>query len=136
MPWLPVDELRNLLTQLDLLNTAQSCPDCGTEPGHPHEEGCDIERCSACGRQRLSCGCVGGHDKFFARWTGFWPGHLECLVLGLVCRWEPDAANLVPVDSLCRLPGVDLNRFIAEGWPSIFWIKPGSQGTQHDTSIH
>jgi len=28
------------------------------------------------------CGCE-GHDKAFARWTGFWPGKLETKALGI-----------------------------------------------------
>ena len=49
------------------------CPDCGVKPGTIHVDGCDIEICSVCGEQYISCGCP-GHSKAFARWTGFWPG--------------------------------------------------------------
>ena len=28
------------------------------------------------------CGCD-GHDRQFARWTGFWPGDLESAALGM-----------------------------------------------------
>jgi len=59
-----------------------NCHDCGARPGQPHKEGCDTERCSVCGGQRLGCDCE-GHDPLFARWTGLWPGRAEAQMLGI-----------------------------------------------------
>ena len=66
----------------------RNCPDCAAEPRKPHEPGCDVERCSLCGGQVISCGCDHNnerdpHDPLFARWTGFWPGYLESQALGI-----------------------------------------------------
>jgi hypothetical protein len=65
-----------------MMDELRACPDCGAEPGRPHEDGCDVEQCSVCGWQRLQCDCP-DHDPLFARWTGLWPGSAEAAALGL-----------------------------------------------------
>ena len=38
--------------------TGQPCHDCRITAGKLHVPGCDMERCPACGRQAISCGCA------------------------------------------------------------------------------
>ncbi len=78
----------------------RDCHDCGAKPGQCHQDGCDTERCSACGGQRLICSCD-NHDPQFARWSGFWPGGLESQALG-----------------------IDLNEFARRGLEQVLFVKP------------
>ena len=89
-----------------MTESIKNCPDCGVKPGEVHLDNCDVERCSQCGWQKLSCGIHSGcdgtkHDKNFARWTGLWPGAAEADALG-----------------------IDLNEFHDQGFHKIFFKKP------------
>lgn len=79
-----------------------NCHDCGAEPGKVHMPGCDVERCSVCGMQRLMCQDeCDEHDPVFSRWTGLWPGLAESKELGC-----------------------DLNEFYEKEYYKSFFIKP------------
>jgi hypothetical protein len=77
-----------------------NCHDCAAKPGQIHQDGCDVERCSVCGFQRLSCSCKEGHDKEFAKWTGHWPG-----------------------SDICHELRINLNDFYARGLHKEFFVK-------------
>lgn len=67
------------------MNTNEkTCPDCGTEVGQPHRGECDVERCSVCGCQRLTCNCK-GHDPTKSAWTGEWPPERHHRTVQVTC---------------------------------------------------
>lgn len=54
------------------MSKEDNCPDCGVAVGEAHRIGCDVERCSICGTQRVTCSCT-NHDPSKSVWTGEWP---------------------------------------------------------------
>jgi len=48
-----------------------NCPDCGAKSGFPHQDDCDIQRCSACGGQYITCKCD-DHVPTESLWLGVW----------------------------------------------------------------
>ena len=96
---------------------------CGAKPGAPHESGCDVERCSVCGGQKLKCECK-GHDPQFARWTGLWPGEAEALALGLYVDKQSGQQITTERETVAAEVTGDLNRFMTRGFYHVFFVKP------------
>lgn len=42
----------------DWVKPGETCHDCGAKHGFYHHPGCDVERCSQCGGQFISCRCA------------------------------------------------------------------------------
>jgi hypothetical protein len=69
------NKINKIIEQLwneEMSRSKRSCGDCGVEVGQQHDEGCDVARCTNCGDQRLSCGCIDVGEP--EEWTGLWPG--------------------------------------------------------------
>jgi hypothetical protein len=58
------------------MTTTEKCPDCSTGIGMPHKNDCDVEKCSACGGQRITCDCS-SHDPARSAWSGELPLAVE-----------------------------------------------------------
>ena len=100
------------LEELRVTKVTNRCHDCGAEVGEFHESGCDVERCSVCGGQRIGCDWLEeckNHDPSKSFWTGIWPGVEACLQLGWYTKFGSDGWESCGADE----PGaeVDLNRW-------------------------
>lgn len=94
-------------------DSTEKCPDCQVSPGSRHKDGCDVARCTRCGKQALQCGI---HRRApVTRWTGQWPGQAECEEFGWYSYWcdpEPgeEYGKWVRCDKDHPKAGADLNR--------------------------
>jgi rRNA maturation protein Nop10 len=66
-----------------------SCPDCGVSVGERHNDWCDVEPCPDCGGQLISCDCEGDFKFPRLKWSGEWPGKMECREFGWYVKWLP-----------------------------------------------
>ena len=68
----------------------KNCPDCNASPGRYHMKGCDIERCTTCEGQRLSCDCPDHGDCQREKWSGI--AYEKAMLLaeekGLYVKWD------------------------------------------------
>lgn len=89
----------------DIIAAANFCPDCGAEPGAPHNDGCDVERCGDCGKQRMGCDCPNPEP---VKWTGDWPGFAEAIKFNFWAKWTSTGWTPCDVSDPVAVP--DLNR--------------------------
>lgn len=103
----------------------RNCNDCGAQPGTPHEDGCDIARCTLTGMQRIQHECADHCDTCTCTpcdpdiWTGEYPGSAEAREFGWFCYWlEPklgqDYGEWMPCDADHPKAMPDLNRLMVE----------------------
>lgn len=93
----------------------RNCPDCGTFPNDWHDDGCDVERCGICGRQRLSCECPKDCRVARIKWDGYSAYSYEkqqCRVLGYWIRFE--GSHWVPCESTDVGAVEDITRYMWE----------------------
>ena len=67
-----------------------TCPDCGVGIGLHHHDECDVQRCSVCGNQRITCDC-NGHNPSKSVWKGLWPGSEQMIE-------HPEAGEMLDLD--------------------------------------
>lgn len=48
----------------------ECCHDCHVAEGQPHEDGCDVARCTVCGQQRITCAHGGSDEGWGEIWNG------------------------------------------------------------------
>lgn len=98
-------------------NLQELCPDCGVRIGEDHLPNCDIERCPACGFQRLSCDCFDDELEGLKNipWSGEFPGCAECREYGLYARRIPGVPGWTPCDKDDEGATEDLNRLYQQG---------------------
>lgn len=84
------------------------CYDCGIIIGELHVEGCDVESCTECGLQKLSCDCDTAERE---RWTGIDNVRIRelCEEHDLYTKWE-NGKGWVPASKDDNKSQHDLNR--------------------------
>lgn len=92
-----------MITQVKDMERTEKCHDCGVSIGEQHEDGCDVDRCSDCEGQRLSCEC----DSEPGVWSGIM---MEKYML------------------LCEELGL-YSKFTSKGWKKCL---PSEEGASHD----
>lgn len=113
-------------------STDRRCPDCQVAPGERHQDGCDVSQCPTCGQQALQC--AAHLDAGQSRWTGEWPGSVECREFGWFAHWTqhsgygdatvPDTGPEVRCEAKHPHAHHDLNRLALEAARgTVVWDK-------------
>ena len=98
------------------MNESTFCGDCGVREGDLHLDGCDMERCPACGGQRLSCDCSNE-----AKDTGRYP-HIEYPHVCAKCGRLWPEFFMVPKEEWNRFIQPDMQKEIL-CWPCYDYIR-------------
>jgi hypothetical protein len=116
---------KNKKTPTQMATSLPCCPDCGVEAGSKHVGWCDVEQCSVCGKQRLTCLC--DHRAARLPWTGEWPGIAECREFGWYAGVLP-GSGWGPCSPTDEGAIADINRLIRDAvWDrgKRRWVRKG-----------
>jgi len=98
-----------MATLIKDMKKREHCHDCGTSLGMQHVDGCDVEACTECGLQKLTCGCYGVDSR--EKWTGV--SHIRILQVceeqNLYTKWS-SGEGWVPAEKEDSESTHDLNR--------------------------
>ena len=100
------------------MTTRINCPDCGVGIGEKHINECEVERCSGCGQQRITCDCT-GHDLSKSVWTGEWPTpKSDNAATG-------DLQHLFQAIPPGEVPDIGIDRLLAARWEELDGSEKG-----------
>jgi len=108
------------------MNDEKRCPDCDVLPGKFHLVGCDMELCSECGWQLISCDCKGEPRL---KWGGEQSTVTACRKWGWYAKLMPQQ-GFVKCDPDDDGAVEDINRLYREaGWDKNTqqWVRKWDQ---------
>jgi hypothetical protein len=97
-----------MATLIKDMKKREHCHDCGTSLGMQHVDGCDVEACTECGLQRISCGCDSDSRE---TWSGLHHERIMriCEEQNLYTKWS-SGEGWVPAEKGDPESTHDLNR--------------------------
>ena len=99
------------------------CPECHAAIGKEHVNCCKLEKCSACGEQRVTCGCF-AHNPALAAWSGEKPTKRR--IVYQRCEAMAEQFRCFAIESPIDVPYSEINERIDQladsngvGWSDI-----------------